>query len=371
MNNNIPLLDLGQEIDEIYEDVRRAIDEVIKSRRFILGPNVTAFEKEVSDYLGVKHAVGLNSGTDALVIGLRASGVGLGDEVITTPFTFVATAEAVCLVGATPVFVDIDPDTFNIDPSLVEEKINSKTKAIIPVHLFGLSAEMDLIVDLAAKHDLKIVEDVAQGMGGQYKGKKLGSIGDIGAFSFFPSKNLGAFGDGGLITTNSDEAASAVRMLRDHGAGLKGKYQNEIVGYNSRLDEIQAAILRIKLPRLEKMNNARRKAAKIYDELLAGLPGVTTPAEPEFIKHVYNLYTVRISNGKRDMVRSHLSEAGITSVVYYPTPVNKLPPYRGDGFDCPHSDKASEEVLSLPIWPYISDDVQQKISDEFKKALKS
>jgi len=369
MNKKIPLVDLGQEIDEIYEEVRVAIDDVIKSRRFVLGPNVEAFEKEAADYLGVKHAVGLNSGTDALIIGLRCLGIGQGDEVITTPFTFVATAEAVSLVGAKPVFADIDPDTYNIDPSSIEERINSKTKAIIPVHLFGQGAKMDLILGIARKHDLKVVEDAAQGIGGEYKGKKLGSIGDVGGFSFFPSKNLGGFGDGGLITTNSEETADSARMLREHGS--KDRYLNEVVGYNSRLDEIQAAILRVKLTRLDKMNDKRRKAAKRYDEMLAGISGIVVPTGPEFIKHIYNLYTVRILDGKRDMVKNHLWKAGITSVVYYPAPVNKLPPYRERGFDCPRSDKASEEVLSIPIWPFISGDVQEKISDEIKKALKS
>jgi len=368
MNKNIPLLDLGPEITEIYEEVRQAIDDVIKSGRFVLGPNVEAFENEAAEYLGVKYAVGLNSGTDALIIGLRCLGIGQGDEVITTPFTFVATAEAVSLVGAKPVFADIDPNTYNIDPSLIEEKINSKTKAIIPVHLFGQGAEMDLILDIARKHDLKIVEDAAQGIGGEYKGKKLGSIGDVGGFSFFPSKNLGGFGDGGLITTNSEETANSARILREHGS--KDKYFNQVVGYNSRLDEIQAAILRVKLPRLDKMNEERRKAAKRYDEMLAGIPEIVVPTGPEFIKHIYNLYTIRILEGKRDMVKNHLMKAGITSVVYYPAPVNKLPPYREVGFDCPQSDKASEEVLSLPIWPFISGDVQEKISNEIKKALK-
>ncbi|MFQ5431670.1 MAG: DegT/DnrJ/EryC1/StrS family aminotransferase [Nitrospinota bacterium] len=369
MNKNIPLLDLGQEIDEIYEEVHRAIDDVIKSRRFVLGPNVEAFEKETADYLGVKHAVGVNSGTDALIIGLRCLGIGQGDEVITTPFTFAATAEAVSLVGAKPVFADIDPNTYNIDPSLIEEKINCKTKAIIPVHLFGQGAEMDLILDIGRKHDLKIIEDAAQGIGGEYKGKKLGSLGNVGGFSFFPSKNLGGFGDGGLITTNSEETANSARMLREHGS--KTRYSNEVVGYNSRLDEIQAAILRVKLPRLDKMNEGRRKAAKRYDEMLAGISEVVIPTGPEFIKHIYNLYTIRILDGKRDLVKNHLLKAGITSVVYYPTPVNKLPPYRDGNSDCPQSDKASEEVLSLPIWPFIHDDVQQKISNEIKKSLKS
>ena len=371
MNKNIPLLDLGPEIDEIYDEVSQAIEDVIKSRKFILGPNVKEFEKEIADYLGVKHAVGLNSGTDALVIGLRCFGIGQGDEVITTPFTFVATAEAVSLVGAKSVFVDIDRETYNINPSLIEEKINSKTKAIIPVHLFGQSANMDPIVDIAGKHGLKIIEDVAQGIGGEYKGKKLGSIGDIGGFSFFPSKNLGGFGDGGLITTNDEDLATGARMLREHGSGSKGKYQNEVVGYNSRLDEIQAAILRIKLRRLNNMNEGRRKAATIYDELLGDLTDIVVPVEPEFIKHIYNLYTVRILNGKRDKVKNHLLEAGITSVVYYPSPVNKLPPYREDDYDCPMSDEASSEVLSLPIWPYITEETQKTITNEIKKALKS
>src|SRR5690606_19924572 len=263
---------------------------ILKSGQFILGGDVRAFEAEIAAYLGVKHAIGVNSGTDALLIGLRALGVGPGDEVITTPFTFFATAEVISLLGATPVFVDIDPESFNIDPDLIEEKITARTKAIIPVHLYGRAAEMEKIMAIARKHGLKVVEDVAQAMGGEAQGKKLGSIGDVGAFSFFPTKNLGAYGDGGLITTDNDELAELAKMLRAHGS--RKKYYNEVLGYNSRLDTLQAAILRVKLPHIDAWNKRRFEAAVRYSDLLADVPHVVTPSLVE--GHVFHQYTIRI-----------------------------------------------------------------------------
>jgi dTDP-4-amino-4,6-dideoxygalactose transaminase len=248
----IPVYDPLPEVEALWEELQAAALRVLRSGRYILGPEVEAFEEEVAAYLGVKHAIGANSGTDALVIALRALGVGPGDEVITTPFTFFATAEAISLVGATPVFVDIDPRTFNINPDLIPSAITPRTKAILPVHLYGLPAEMDPILEIARSHGLKVLEDCAQAFGATYKGKKVGTLGDAGAFSFFPTKNLGGFGDGGLIATNSDEVAERARMLRAHGS--RRKYYNEAIGYNSRLDALQAALLRVKLPRVDAWN---------------------------------------------------------------------------------------------------------------------
>ena len=345
----IPIYDPRPEIEALRPEIEAAIRRVLDSGRFILGPEVEAFEEEVADYLGVRHAVGLNSGTDALVIGLRALGVGPGDEVITTPFTFFATAEAISLVGAKPVFVDIDPRTFNIDPALVPAAITERTKAIVPVHLYGQAADMDPILTIAKEHDLKVLEDTAQAFGGAYRGRKLGAIGDAGAFSFFPTKNLGGFGDGGLLATNDDGVAEAARMLRAHGA--KRKYQNEVLGYNSRLDALQAAILRVKLRHIDAFNEARRDLARAYTSPLAELEGVTPPYEAPYGVHVYHQYTVRIAGSRRDAVAAGLAERGVGTMVYYPTPVHRLPVYDQPAGCCPMAEAAAAEVLSLPMGP--------------------
>ena len=345
----IPIYDPRPEIEELWDEIQAAIHRVLKSGRYILGPEVQAFEREVAEYLGIKHAIGVNSGTDALVIGLRALGVGPGDEVITTPFTFFATAEAISLVGATPVFVDIDPETFNINPELIPEAITPRTKAILPVHLYGQAADMDPILEIAREHGLKVLEDTAQAFGGEYKGKKLGTLGDVGAFSFFPTKNLGGVGDGGLVATNDDRVAELARMLRVHGA--KRKYHNEMIGYNSRLDELQAAVLRVKLPYIDEWNQARRKVAQAYNEFLKNKPGVVVPYEAPYAKHVFHQYTVRITNGRRDAVAAELAERGVGTMVYYPTPVHRLPVYDEPAGCCPLAEAAADEVLSLPIGP--------------------
>ena len=369
----IPIYDPAPEIEALWDEIQAALQRVLKSGRFILGPEVEAFEHEVAEYLGVKHAIGVNSGTDALVIALRALGVGPGDEVITTPFTFFATAEAISLVGAEPVFADIDPKTFNINPELIPQVITPRTKAILPVHLYGHAADMDPILALAEEHGLKVLEDVAQAFGGEYKGRKLGTLGDAGAFSFFPTKNLGAFGDGGLIATNDDQVADVARMLRAHGA--RNKYYNEVLGYNSRLDAIQAAILRVKLPYIDTWNEARRRVAKTYNELILGIPGVETPYEAPYAKHVYHQYTVRITGGGRDEVRQKLAEAGIGTMVYYPLPVHQLPVYNylsgglSGGF--PEAERAAKEVLSLPMFPYIGEEQSKHIADEMANLVVS
>ncbi|NEP01161.1 MAG: DegT/DnrJ/EryC1/StrS family aminotransferase [Symploca sp. SIO2E9] len=376
----IPLLDLKPQYESIKNEIQDAINRVLESGQFIMGPDVKLFEQEVAKYLGVKHAISVNSGTDALVIGLRALGIGKGDEVITTPFSFFATAESISNVGATPIFVDVDECTFNINPDLIEENISERTKVILPVHLYGRPAEMGKIMALAKKYNLKVVEDCAQSFGARYSGncstcnrscqpdtylsKHTGTIGDIGAYSFFPSKNLGAYGDGGLITTDDDALAENARMLRVHGA--KKKYYNEAVGYNSRLDTLQAAILRVKLPHIETWNNARYEAAKNYKDLLANLNNIKPP---EYLNgHVFHQYTVCIANGKRDQTQRYLAEHSIGTMVYYPKPIHKLPIYTGLNCNLPVSEKTATEVLSLPIWPWISQEVQEKVIEHLQLA---
>jgi dTDP-4-amino-4,6-dideoxygalactose transaminase len=362
---HIPILDLKPEVDSLWEELNQAIGGVLRSTQFIMGPNVQAFEEEVAQYLEVKHAIAVNSGTDALIIGLRAAGIGPGAEVITTPFTFYATAEAVSSIGATPVFVDVDPETYNIDPHLIEPAITPKTKAILPVHLYGQGAPLDSIFDLAGKHDLKIIEDVAQAFGGCFQGKKLGSFGDAGCFSFYPSKNLGAYGDGGLITTNNESLAELARILRNHGS--KRAYANELLGYNSRLDELQAAILRVKLPHIDEWNEGRRRAAYRYNELFAAVPGVITPREDHDVKHVYHQYTIRITNGKRDQVKRHLDQVGIGAMLYYPTPLHRLPFYGRAAPKLPVAEALVGEVISLPIGPKLERMAQEMVVAEIKK----
>ncbi|TCL70899.1 dTDP-4-amino-4,6-dideoxygalactose transaminase [Hydrogenispora ethanolica] len=364
---NIPILNLKPEVDELWEDLNQAIQGVLRSTRFIMGPNGAAFEAGSAEYLGVKHSIAVNSGTDALLIGLRAAGITTGDEVITSPFTFYATAEAISQIGATPVFVDIRRETYNIDVRRIEQAITPKTKAIIPVHLFGQGAEMDDILALAKQYKLKVIEDAAQAFGGEYYGKKLGAIGDVGCFSFYPSKNLGAYGDGGLITTNGDEIAALARMLRNHGS--QRSYYNEMLGYNSRLDELQAAILRVKLPRIEAWNEGRRKAAYVYNELLADISGLIIPHEDPAVKHVYHQYTIRILHGKRDQVQRHLEQQGIGTMIYYPVPLHRQPLYARNAAELPVAEESAAEVLSLPIGPTITRTIQETVVAELRKAL--
>jgi dTDP-4-amino-4,6-dideoxygalactose transaminase len=379
IQTKVPILDLKPQYNSIKAEIREAIDRVLESGAFIMGPDVKLFEEEVAKYLGVKHAIGVNSGTDALVIGLRALGIGEGDEVITTPFSFFATAESISSVGAKPVFVDIDAESFNINPKLIEAAITSKTKAIMPVHLYGRSANMTAITEIAAKHGLKVVEDCAQSFGSRYmgdcagcadscsdtirktlRGKQTGTMGDVGAYSFFPSKNLGAYGDGGLIATNDDNIAELARMLRAHGA--RKKYHNEILGYNSRLDTIQAAILRVKLPYIDKWNEGRRNVAQTYRNLLTDVSGVITP---EIVDgHVFHQYTIRVLNGKRDELAKSLNDAGIGTMIYYPIPQDRLPVYLGQYPVLEVSESLTSEVLSLPIWPEMDVSVQQYLTSK-------
>jgi dTDP-4-amino-4,6-dideoxygalactose transaminase len=359
IQTQIPILDLKPQVEALWPELVGAIEQVLKSTAFIMGPEVGAFEADVAKHLGVKHALGCNSGTDALFIALRALGIGACDEVITSPFTFFATAEAISHVGAIPVFVDIDEASMNLDPALVEAAITPRTKAIIPVHLFGRACDMDAILDIAQKHALKVVEDCAQSFGATWKGKQTGTLGDIGCYSFFPSKNLGAYGDGGLMVTNDDELAATMKMLRVHGS--RRKYYNETVGYNSRLDTIQAAILQVKLPHIARWNEQRRAVAIRYRELLAGHDRILTPEVVD--GHVFHQYTIRVKDADRDAFQAELAEQGVGTMVYYPVPCHKLKLYEAShaGVHCPVAEKLATEVISLPIWPELEEEDQRLV----------
>ncbi len=351
----IPILDLTAQYKSIKDEIDSAVARVVDSQYFILGPEVEAFESEVAAYCGTKYAVGVASGTDALILALKALGIGEGDEVITTPFTFFATAESISLVGAKPVFVDINPKTYCINPGLIENKITKKTKAIIPVHLFGQCADMDRILEIAKLNNLKVIEDTAQAMGATYKGKQAGSMGDIGALSFFPSKNLGGFGDGGMVITNNKELADKIRMLRVHGSAVR--YIHSAIGTNSRLDAFQAAILRVKLKHLNKWLDGRRKVAKYYDENLKGLP-IITPFTPSYNMHTYHLYVLRIKPGPEKLAKS-INDAGIEARTYYPVSLHLQEAYKGLGYkkgDFKESESASPETLAIPIYPELDTD---------------
>lgn len=361
----IPIYDPIPEIETLWDEINEAIQRVLRSGQFIGGPEVQAFEQEIADYLGVKHAVSLNSGTDALIIGLRALGIGPGDEVITTPFSFFATAEAISNVGATPVFVDVEELSFNINPALIEDAITPRTKAILPVHLFGQPCDMEQIMDIASRHNLRVIEDCAQAFGARYQGKKIGAIGDVGAFSFYPTKNLGAYGDGGLIATNNNAVYETAQLLRNHGS--KSRYQNEVLGYNSRLDAIQAAILRVKLPYINTWNEQRRDGAREYGNILKSRPNIVTPEVTE--GHVFNLYTIQINNGKRDKVQRILASRGFSASRYYPLPLNYLPMYKEVGKLTRVSTILAEQVLSLPLWPKMPRDVQMRVTEALCDAL--
>ncbi len=364
----IPLLDLTEQYRGIKEEVRDAIDRVLESGHYILGPETKAFEAEVAEFCGVKHAIGVGNGTDALQLVLDAHGVGPGDEVITTPFTFFASAEVVSQVRATPVFVDIDPKTYNLDVEQVKQKITSKTKAIIPVHIFGQPAEMDELMQLAEEHNLFVLEDAAQAIGSEYKGKKIGAWGHAATFSFFPTKNLGGYGDGGMIVTNDDQLADKLRILRVHGS--RPKYYHGIIGYNSRLDEIQAAALRIKLRHLDDWNNARAEKAAYYNKLLSELP-VVTPYHAPDRKHIYHLYNIQAED--RDGLMEHLKENGISSGVYYPLPLHLQEVYKDLGYkegDMPNAETISRKIFALPLYPELAEETMEHIVQVIRNYFK-
>jgi len=374
----VPLLDLKRQYQAIKPEIDEAVARVIESGRYILGPEVEAFEREVAQYLNVKHAIGVASGTDALWLALKAVGVGPGDKVIVPAFTFGATASAVCNAGAVPVFVDIDPQTFNIDPAHVRETLEAnpqlpeEAKAILPVHLYGQPADMDEILALAREYDLFVIEDAAQAIGAEYKGKRAGTLGHLGCFSFFPTKNLGAYGDGGLVITNDDELADRVRLLRVHGS--RPKYYHRVVGTNSRLDALQAAILRVKLKHLDAWTRLRQEHAAYYDEHLNRIPGMKIPHRAPDRTHIYHQYTVRIADGLRDALQRRLKEQGVEAAVYYPLPLHLQECFRHLGYregELPESERASREVLSLPMFPELTEGAVGYVVTQVRKALKS
>jgi dTDP-4-amino-4,6-dideoxygalactose transaminase len=355
----IPMIDLKKQFSEIKDEIFAVMTEILESTQYILGPKVLELEQKIAHYHGVPEAIGVASGTDALHLAVEALGIGEGDEVITTPFTFFATAEAIFYTGATPVFVDIEPDTMNIDPAKIEEKITGKTKAILPVHIFGHPADMDAICTIAKKHDLMIIEDCAQSFGAEIRGKKTGSFGDAGCFSFYPSKNLGAFGDGGMVLLQDASAAGDIRQLRNHGS--KGAYKHERVGFNSRLDELQAGMLLVKFKRIDEYNEKRRKRAALYNEFLSD--SVIRPVERPGVKHVYHQYTLR--SAKRDEIQKTLRDSNISSVVYYPIPLHLQEAVSFLGYkkgDFPVAEEAAEKVLSLPIYPELPEEAVKEIA---------
>jgi dTDP-4-amino-4,6-dideoxygalactose transaminase len=364
----IPMLDLKTQYNELRHEIEKVLVEILESGHFVLGKHVEALEKEIAEYHNVRYAVSLASGTDALHFSLRALGIKEGDEVITTPFTFIAAAEAIVYVGATPVFVDIDRQTLNIDPTKIKDKITSKTKAIIPVHLFGQPADMEKTMDIAKNYDLKVIEDCAQAFGAKYKDAVVGSIGDIGCFSFYPSKNLGAYGDAGMMITSNPEIYKKVKLLRNHGS--VAPYRHSFIGYNSRLDEIQAAILRIKLKYVDVYNLKRRNLAELYASIIGS--AVQCPIEIIDSIHVYHQYTIR--SPKREEIRDALKNNSISSVIYYPFPLHLQDAFDYLGYkrnDFPESEAAAEEVLSLPIYPELEPEKVRFIAETILKAIQN
>jgi len=347
----IPFVDLKAQYDSIKDEIDEAIQSVLNTTSFIMGEELKKFEEEFAQFCDVEYAIGVANGSDALILALRACDIGEGDEVITVPHTFIATTEAISNVGGKVVFVDINPKTYTIDPSKIEEKINEKTKAIIPVHLYGQPANLDPIMRLAKKYNLKVIEDAAQAHGAEYKEEKVGSIGDVGCFSFYPGKNLGAYGDAGMVITNNEEIAEKIRLLRNHGRITK-KYEHEIEGYSSRLDNLQAAILRVKLKYLNKWNESRRRNAKKYNEILSDISGIITPYEADYAKHVYHLYVIRTEKG-RDELREELKSKGIATGIHYPIPLHLQPACKYLGYkrgDFPITENVCKKLLSLPIY---------------------
>lgn len=365
----IPMVDLKGQYHALKAEIDSGILQALEATQFILGPNVQAFEKETAEYLGVEHAISCANGTDALHIAVRAAGIKEGDEVITSPFTFIATAEAIAYVGATPVFVDIDPHTFNLDIKLVEAAITPRTKAIIPVHLFGQPVDMAPLMALAEKHNLQVIEDCAQSFGAAYGDKMTGAIGLAGCHSFFPSKNLGCYGDGGMVITNDAQLAETLRMLRNHGS--KVRYHHDIIGYNSRLDELQAVILRVKLKRIEQFNEGRRRAAHRYSAGLAQMPDVIPPFEDGKGRHVYHQYT--LLSPKRDAIQKALNEAQIANAIYYPIPLHQQNAFADTcrGIKLPVSEQVAAQCLSLPIFPELTDAQVDEVLDVIRGAVQA
>lgn len=364
---NIPILDLSRQYHNIKTEINEALERVMESTHFILGPEVKKLEEDIAKYCEVKHGIGVANGTDALELVLKALEIGEGDEVITTPFTFFASAEVISKLGAKPVFVDIDRDMYLIDVDKIEEKITNKTKAIIPVHIFGQTCDMGKLMKLAEKHKLYVVEDSCQAIGAEYKGRKVSSFGVAGCFSFYPTKNLGGYGDGGMIVTDNDELADRIRVLRAHGSKIK--YYHKDLGYNSRLDELQAAILNVKLKYLNDWNKQRRKHAYRYNDLLSGC--VKTPKEAAYEQHhIYHQYTIEVSN--RDEFIKLLKEKGIGTMIYYPVPLHMQEVYEDLGYkkgDFPNAEAACGNVVSIPISPEMTIEEQDYVIAEIKKCM--
>ncbi|MDU4571581.1 MAG: DegT/DnrJ/EryC1/StrS family aminotransferase [Finegoldia magna] len=394
---NIPLLNLKRQYKDIEEEVNSNVLECFKNAQYIMGENVKQFEKEIAEKIGVKHAITVGNGTDALIIALKSLGIKEGDEVITTDYTFFATAEAIRFIGATPVFCDVELDTYNIDPSQIEEKITEKTKAIICVHLFGNACKMDEINDIAKRHNLYVVEDAAQAINSQYNGKNVGNLGDVACFSFFPTKNLGCFGDGGMITTNDDDLATIMRALKVHGSGENGmkayailndeefevveqnsgdntvynplKYYNYLIGHNSRLDEIQAAILRIKLKHLDEYTENRRSISHGYIEALKDT-SLVMPTETEGGKHVFHLFILQSEN--REEIESKLKEKGIATGTYYKVPMHLQKAFNDLGYkkgDFPNAEYLSERTFAIPLFPEMNDEEREYIINSIKEIV--
>ncbi len=394
---NIPLLNLKRQYKNIEEEVNASVLECFKNAQYIMGENVKQFEKEIAGKIGVKHAITVGNGTDALIIALKSLGIKEGDEVITTDYTFFATAEAIRFVGATPVFCDVELDTYNIDPSQIEEKITDKTKAIICVHLFGNACKMDQINDIAKRHNLYVIEDAAQAINSQYKGKNVGNLGDVACFSFFPTKNLGCFGDGGMITTNDDDLATIIRALKVHGSGENGmkayailndeevevveqnsgdntvynplKYYNYLIGHNSRLDEIQAAILRIKLKHLDEYTENRRSISHKYIDALKNT-SLVMPTETEGGKHVFHLFILQSEN--REEIESKLKEKGIATGTYYKVPMHLQKAFNDLGYkkgDFPNAEYLSERTFAIPLFPEMNDEEREYIINSIKEIV--
>ena len=366
MLTKIQMTDLKAQYETIKSEIDAAIQSVINESSFILGKQISLLEEEIAGYIGVKHAIGVASGTDALVLSLAVLGITKGDEVITTPFTFIATAEAISRVGARPVFCDIEYDSYNIDPKKIEKCITKNTKAIIPVHLYGAPCAMDEITAIAKEHKLRIIEDCAQSFGSEYKGKKVGSFGDCGILSFFPAKTLGCYGDGGMVVTGDQENAAKIKMLRNHGSSTKYFYTAH--GFNSRLDTLQAAILRVKLKYVDKWIEQRIKNAKLYNELVSGTKDIVTPAIEEEIKHTFNYYTIRIKKNRQKVLEA-LKQNDIPSAIYYPLCLHLQEVYKELGYkvgDFPVAETAQEEVLSLPMYPELRQEQIQQITQALK-----
>ncbi|HME43108.1 MAG TPA: DegT/DnrJ/EryC1/StrS family aminotransferase [Syntrophorhabdales bacterium] len=366
----VPFLDLKAQYNSIKDEIGAALERVLENTAFAGGPFVAQFEKEFAAFCGTKHAIGVGSGTEALWAALIAVGVGPGDEVITVPSTFIATAEAISFCGARPVFVDIEETTYNMDPAKLEAAITPRTKAVIPVHLFGQMSDMGPIVETARKRKLYVIEDAAQAHGAEYKGKKAGSIGDVGCFSFYPGKNLGAYGEAGAAVTNNDELADKMRMFRDHGQPRK--YYHDMIGWNARMDGFQGAVLSVKLKHIDAWNEARRSNARLYTQLLTGANGLAAPREADYGRHVYHIYAVRVRN--RDAFMTDLGKKEIATGIHYPVPLHLTGAYNPLGYkagDFPVAERCADEFVSLPMFPELTAEQIDYVAKEVKAFLKS